>query len=964
MRIALTILLTILLSFPAILSAQNYDAKVDSVLKNMTLREKIGQLMMIEVYSDRDSKYNIAFADTIRMFKPGSIVFFQGSPNAETKLLNDLQKASEIPMLVAMDAEWGVAMRLDSVITMPRFMALAATNDSALIYNYGRIVGEQCRRLGIHINFAPVVDVNSNPLNPVINYRSLGENQYKVAEFARIFCKGMLSAGTLPVAKHYPGHGNTSQDSHRTLPQINDSRAVFDSIHLLPFREMVKDDIWGIMVAHVYAPALDDTYLLPSSLSRKIIHDILREEMGYEGLIITDALMMKGVTRGNKSGSIEVQAYMAGNDLLLMPEDLDIAIDSMIAAVNDGRISEADIDESVRKVLLSKFELGLFDKVDVPLENLTEDLNKPEYFDYAQQMFDKAVTLVYDHDSLVPFSGSRADVPVVSFYINEESAFHQEAKKFARINTFFIPDPAKTVEVNTVLQKVAKYDTLILCVHQMNYWTRDNYRFTSDLRSVVNRFATKHKVILCLMGNPYAFGMYTYANAPRALIVGYERNEMTEISIARALFGSIPFQGKLPVTISQYFPAETGIQTQNNGVLREAKPEDLGIDLRPLAEIDSIVEQAIKDTAFPGCQIMAIKDGNIFYNKSFGYHTYDSLIPVDNSNLYDLASLTKMLATTLAVMKLYENGAIDLQASLKNYLSVSDGTPVGELHLDRILTHSSGLPPWIPFHFLVMNKPDLDPYWVATTKSSTHSVQICDGLYVRPEISDTIMQRILHSKLKPDQGYKYSDLGFILLKFMVEELSAKDFETYMNESFYYPLGLNSMMYNPLRKFDLSAIPPTEQDTLFRDQLVHGCVHDQNASLFGGVAGHAGLFSNAYDIGVIMQMLMQGGKYGGKQYLKTSTILKFTSTYFDKNRRGLGFDKSVMRKYGNACIEASPRSYGHSGFTGTYVWSDPDNGLIYIFLSNRVYPDAENSKLVKENIRTRIHSLFYEAVSNN
>ncbi len=963
MRLVRTILLIAVLTLPNLLGAQNYEAKVDSIIESMTLREKIGQLFMIAAYSNRDEEYEVNFADTIREYKPGSIVFFQGSPYNETRLLNDFQKASDIPMLVAMDAEWGVAMRIDSVVTMPRFMALAATNDSALIYHYGRIVGEQCRRLGVHVNFAPVVDVNSNPLNPVINYRSLGENQHHVAEYARIFCKGMLSAGVLPVAKHFPGHGNTSKDSHFTLPEIPDNRAVFDSVHLMPFREMVNDDIWGIMVAHVYAPALDNTYLLPSSLSRKIIHDLLKEEMGYDGLVITDALKMKGVTRGNKVGSIEVQAYMAGNDLLLMPKDLPIAMDSMEAAVLDGRISEADIDESVRKVLLSKYELRLFDEVQVPLANLTNDLNKPEYYDYAQAMFDKAVTLVYDHDSLVPFAGSRADVPVVSFYIENESSFHREAKKYARIHTFFIPDPDKTVLVNEVLNKVSGYDTLILCVHQMNYWTRDNYKFTADLRSVINRFATKHKVILCLMGNPYAFRSYTYANAPRALIVGYERNQMAEISIAKALFGAIPFQGKLPVTVSQYFPAATGLQTHAD-VLREARPEDLGIKLDPLAEIDSIVQQAIRDTAMPGCQIMAIKDGVIFYNKSFGYHTYDSLVKVENSHLYDLASLTKMLATTLAVMKLYENGTIELQAPLSSYLSVSQGTDVGELHLDRILTHSSGLPPWRPFHLHVMNKPDLNPYWVATEKSETHSVQICKGLFIRPEFSDTIVQRILRSTLKPDQGYKYSDLGFILLKFMVEDLTGKDFETYLNETFYYPLGLNSLMYNPTRKFDLSVIPPTEEDTFFRDQRVQGFVHDQNASLFGGVAGHAGLFSNAYDIAVIMQMLMQGGKYAGKQYLKTSTILKFTSTYFDKNRRGLGFDKSVMRKYGNACIEASARSYGHSGFTGTYVWSDPDNGLIYIFLSNRTYPDAENKKIVKENIRTRIHSLFYEAVSQD
>lgn len=968
MKLFSSIILALFLILPFSGSSQqsydkNLDEKVDSLLNSMTLREKIGQLLMIEVYSDRDEEYNRAMLDTISWYKPGSIVFFKGSPFAESKLLNSLQEVSDIPMLVAMDAEWGVAMRLDSVVSMPRFMALAATRDSAMIYNYGKILGQQCRRLGIHINFAPVVDVNSNPLNPVINYRSLGENQHLVAKFSSWFCAGMMSEGVMPVAKHFPGHGNTSQDSHKTLPNINENLALIDSVHLLPFREMVSENVWGIMVAHVYAPALDNTYLLPSSLSHKIIYDLLRVKMQYKGLIITDALMMKGVTRGNKSGSIEVQALQAGNDLLLMPQDIILTLDSVEKAVLDGRISLEQIDESVRKVLKTKFELNLFEKKAVDLNNLYEDLNKPCYFSSSQKIFDEAVTLIYDHESLLPYSANRENVGVVSFYIEKESSFHKEASKYAKIKTFFIPDPKKTNVVNSVMQNVSDYDTLILCVHQMNYWIRDNYRFTSTLRSVINRFAKKHKVILCLMGNPYAFRSYTFTDAPRALIVAYERNQMAEISVAKAIFGSIPFQGRLPVTISKYFPAGTGLQIQN-GVLHESDPVELGFDLKALLEIDEIVEQAIRDTVMPGCQIMAIKDGIIFYNKSFGYHTYDSIIRVENSHLYDLASLTKMLATTLAVMKLYENGIIDLQAPLENYLSVSKGTPVGKLHLDRILTHSSGLAPWKPFYLHVMNKPDLNPYWVSSEKSATYPVEICNGIYIRSEFSDTIVQRILRSKLKADQGYKYSDLGFILLKFMVEDVSKQDFQTYMNETFYYPLGLNTLMYNPLSKFDLSVIPPTEQDTLFRDILVHGYVHDQNAALFGGVAGQAGLFSNTYDIAVIMQMLMQGGKYEGKQYLKTSSILKFTSTYFDKNRRGLGFDKSVMRKYGNACIEASPRSYGHSGFTGTYVWSDPDNGLIYVFLSNRVYPNAENKKIVKQNIRTRIHSLFYKAVSKN
>ena len=946
-------------------SQQNFDKKldekVDSLLNSMTLREKIGQLVMIEVYSDRDEKYNRAMLDTISWYKPGSIVFFKGSPFAETKLLNDLQNVSDIPMLVAIDAEWGVAMRLDSVVSMPRFMALAATRDSVMIYNYGKILGQQCKRLGIHINFAPVVDVNSNPLNPVINYRSLGENQHLVAKFSRWFCAGIMSEGVMPVAKHFPGHGNTSQDSHKTLPNINENLAVIDSVHLLPFREMVSDNVWGIMVAHVYAPALDNTYLLPSSLSRKIIYDLLRVKMQYKGLIITDALMMRGVTRGNRSGSIEVQALQAGNDLLLMPQDIILTLDSVEKAVLDGRISMEQIDESVRKVLKTKFELGLFEEKPVDLKYLSEDLNKESYFLSKQNIFDKAVTLVFDRDSLLPLPARQGEYSIVSFYINKESAFHQEAKKFTKIRSFFIPDPKKKEDVTAVLNKISAQDTIILCVHQMSYWTRNNYKFTSNLRSAIYRFVVSHKVILCLMGNPYAYRSWTYSIEPSALVVAYERDLAAEIAVAKAVFGSNPFKGVLPVSINKSYPAGTGLQTKNNAVLKEVSPTELGYDLTCLNEIDLIVEKAIQDTIFPGCQILAVKEGNVFYNKSFGYHTYDSIIKVENSHLYDLASVTKMLATTLAVMKLYDDSLLDIQAPLAQYLSLANETEIGKVNVDRILTHSSGLPPWKPYHKYAMIDGELNPKWFSVVKNNEFPLQVSDQIFIKKEYSDSVVQWILRTKLKPDQGYKYSDLGFILLKSMVEEISETEFEEFLTQNFYNSLGLNRLMFNPLRKFNIDIIPPTEQDTSFRNQLVHGYVHDQNAALFGGVSGQAGLFSNSWDIAVIMQMLLQEGSYAGVHYLKAQTIKKFTTQCFDKNRRGLGFDKSSRRKNGNTCMEVSPSSYGHSGFTGIYVWSDPENDLIYIFLSNRVYPDAENWKIIKQNIRTRIHSLLYKAV---
>ena len=947
--------------------AQNTPAEMwaDSLMKTMTVREKIGQLVMMAVYSNRDIQYEKNVSDTILRFQPGSIVFFQGTPQKEIQLMNRWQSDAKIPMLVAMDAEWGPAMRLDSMIAFPRLMTLAAACDTSLIFAYGKAIGQQCKRLGIHINFAPVVDVNNNPLNPVINYRSFGENQHKVALYADCFCRGMESEGILSVAKHFPGHGNTSQDSHRTLPDVTDNADIIDSVHLFPFAEMAARNVWGIMVAHVFIPALDNTPNLPSSLSKKIITDILKEKMDYDGLIITDALMMKGVTKYHKPGAIEVKALMARNDILLMPANLPLALDSVENAIGSGRISMGQIDKTVRKILITKYTIGLSKWAPVDETGVTRDLNQKKYFSLSQTIFDKSVTLIQCSDGLLPLESAHKKIAVVSLRSSENGAFHTELEKYAQFDSYFIGDPeGNSSEINNIIEKTTSCDVVVVAVHDMSFWTRNNYGFTEKAMDIVNQINQKTKTILCLFGNPYSFRTWPYSSTPEAIVVTYERGDMAEISAARAIFGAIPFGGHLPVSISETYRAGTGIQVSATNRLIETDPMELNINQIKLDSIGIIVEKAILDSVFPGCQILAAVNGKIFYNESFGYHTYDKTIPVEATDLYDLASVTKMLATTLAVMKLYDEGKIDLQQELQAYLPKTAGTNVGKIHLDRLLTHSSGLPAWIPFHLATLKNGKRDTALFRTQPDSLFSVRVCDNLFVRNDFPDSMTGKIMNSKLKPDQGYKYSDLGFILLCEMVVQITGEPFDRYLNENFYQPLGLNRFMFNPTDKFPLSEIPPTEDDKTFRERVIHGYVHDQAAALFGGVSGHAGLFGNTYDAAVIMQMLLQKGNYAGVQYYKASTIQRFTSTYFDKNRRGLGFDKPSGFKNGNVCSEASPKSFGHSGFTGTYVWADPQNGLVFVFLSNRVYPDAENWKITKTNIRTKIHSLIYQALQTN
>jgi len=944
--------------------AQNKTAEqwADSLIRTMTLREKIGQLMMIAVYSNQDDKYAASVDDTIATYQPGAIVFFQGSPQKEVKLMNRWQKKAKIPMLVAMDAEWGPAMRLDSVMPLPRLMALAATNDTVLIYRYGQAVGQQCKRLGLHINFAPVVDVNNNPLNPVINYRSFGENQHKVALYAAVFCRGMQSQGVMAVAKHFPGHGNTSQDSHKTLPDVTDNIDVIDSVHLVPFAKMIDAGIWGIMVAHVFVPALDTTSNIPTTLNPSVVTGLLKNEMGYNGIVITDALGMQGVLKHNKPGQIEVKALLAGHDVLLMPQQIKTAIDSIVTAVDSGRIDSVRIDESVRKILITKYNENLTHYNVVDEKNITNEINLPEWYELKREIFNSNATLVFSRGIDIPLRNISKRIAVVSFRADKENVFHEELMRHVCADAYFLLENATDSAIKAVTDTIKNYDLAIIAVQNMAYWNKNNYGFNGPVMPAVEKICRQTKTILCLFGNPYAYHSWTSDVEPAALIVTYERDTLAEIACARSLVGIQNFRGHLPVSISQKYPEGTGIITETtDDRLVEMSPSELGLDMSLLDSVDVIIQKAIADTVFPGCQVIAAVNGKVFYNKAFGYHDYSKKLPVKRTDLFDLASVTKALSTTLAVMKLYEENRFRLDDELQQHLPAAKNTPAGSLPIDRLLTHSSGLPAWLPLYAATVKNGKPDTNYYRTKPDSLFGIHVSDSLYMRCDYIDTMLNIILNSKISPAHQYKYSDLGFMLLKEMVEYLSADSLNNYVDENFYQPLGLSWMTYNPLKRFPKNRIPPTEEDTTFRDVKVHGYVHDQAAAMLGGVSGHAGLFGNAWDAAVILQMLIDKGQYAGTKYFEASTVDKFTSTYFDKNRRGLGFDKPSGTHNGNVCDEASPESYGHSGFTGTFVWADPRNGLVYVFLSNRTFPDAENKKIVEQNIRTRIHSLFYQTV---
>lgn len=742
----------LLLLFSTEASAQRFSSRglifrdpetnwVDSVMQTLSLEQRIAQLMVVRVPLDMNDKQVQAFSEVMNGYGIGGVCFFAGTADRQVYMTRRFQKDAKVPLLVSIDGEWGLGMRLKDMYSFPRaarFGQLTPDADS-IVYRLGAEIGRQCRTMGIHINFAPVVDINSNPKNPVIGTRSFGTDAERVAQLGSLYALGQQSQGVMAVAKHFPGHGDTDKDSHLELPVINHTRAYMDTVDLYPFRRLINVGVGGVMVAHLQVNAYDS--LRPSSLSPILVTDLLKHQLGFNGLVITDGIDMKGITNTYRGGEAELMALLAGADIILLPPDVSQAIEAIkTAAVTDDSVRSL-IDYHCRRVLTAKFHYV------VP--HLRDDIEVP---------------------------GN---------------------------------------------------DRLAVC---------------NDIVSDLN----------------------------------------------------------------------------------------LNIDRR----IDSIVNVALDSAAFPGCQIAVMHNGRLVVNRCYGNTSYDSsATAVTPNTLYDIASLTKVCATTLAVMKLYEDGKVGLNDKLSRYLPYLKGTDKESITLKQALSHCAGLKAY-------------------------------DALWQKSDNRDSILALIAASKLNATNDYCYSDFGFILLADMVERLSGQPLDVYVKRHFYDPMGLTAMVFNPLAAgVSPTLIAPTEQDSL--RGLICGQVHDPNANALGGVSGHAGLFSNAREVALLMQMLLNGGELNGHRYLKEKTVATFTSRHFAKqnNRRALGFDKQLFTPSASAqtCPEATQASYGHTGFTGTMLWVDPDYSLVYVFLSNRVHPSATPNRLAQMNTRTQIQSLLYNDI---
>ena len=933
---------------------------VDSTFNSLSLKEKIGQLYMVQVFSNQDQATKKTILNQITTHHIGGVIYSNGGPVRQAQLNNELQAASKIPLLVGMDAEWGLSMRLDSTYAFPWNMTLGAIKNLDLIRQTGKHIGEHCKRIGVHFNFAPVVDINTNPENPIIGNRSFGEDKEEVTKRAIAFMEGMQSAGVLATAKHFPGHGDTASDSHKTLPTINFSAKRIDSLELYPYKKLFSKGLSSVMVAHLSVPNLDSRPDYPSSLSYPIVTELLKEKLGFKGLIFTDALSMKGVSNFSDPGEIDLQAFLAGNDVMLMSNEASQGIEALYAAVESGVISEKRLEHSVKKILSAKYKVGLHQFEPIKTTNLVADLNRQKDDVLYQQLMENAITLVQNHNDLLPLKNLELrKIAYVSMGNADTTPFLTTLNKYTKV------DPVRADNLDELISELKQYNTVIVGLHTSNANPWKSYQFTDKELVWLYEIARTNTVILNVFSKPYALNdLKSIANF-ESILMAYQNSPMAQQTAAQIIFGALPAKGKLPVSCGSNFNMGDGLAINSLHRLTYGLPESVGIDSKRLHKIDSVASYAISEHMTPGIQLLVARKGKVIYENYFGYHTYKKINKVKFNDLYDVASLTKILATLPLLMELVDSGVIKLKSTLGELLPSYKNSNKKGITIQEMLSHFAQLKPWIPFYIstldTVTQKPN--PKFYRNKPSKKFSIKVNERLYMRTDFKDSIQDRIIDSELLEEKKYRYSDLPYYILKSILETHYNLPLDALVQQHFYKSLGANYTTYKPLEKFNKNQLVPTENDDYYRYNIVHGYVHDMGAAMQGGVGGHAGLFSNANDVAKLMQMYLQNGTYGDRRYFSSNTFEAFNTCHYcdQDNRRGVGFDKPQLEEEGPTCGCVSMTSFGHSGFTGAYAWADPEEEIVYVFLANRTFPDSKSNRLLKENIRTDIQRLIYESI---
>jgi len=975
------VLLALAMIFPSYVSGQSKggnipwqkytdDRRVDSILNTLTVREMIAQLIWVPAWASEKGDNIRQVEELVAKHGIGGVIFFEGTRDRQVEFTGRIKKLSKIPLIIAQDAEWGTGMRIREIEDFPYQMTLGALQDDSLIYRMGAAVAWQCRDLGVNVNLAPVADVNNNPLNPVINYRSFGEDPAKVSAKAVMYMKGLQDNGVMACAKHFPGHGDTDVDSHTGLPVIRGDRRRFDSVELVPFRRLIDEGIGSVMTAHINVPGLDNTPRLPATFSRKVITGLLREEAGFGGLILTDAMNMAGATLTYPSGIADAEALKAGNDIIEYSTDPLRAIDEIARRVERGELAVEEITSRCRKLLAAKLWLESRDNTAGGEATPHSFIPASAHPALIRDLYAGAMTLIENNENLLPLGRlDRIRIATVSVNRLAMTEFQRMTDRYTNADHYFI-DPGNEQGAQFVLSKLKDYDVVIAGFCALEQKPAGAYGVTPQLNSVFRQIAELHRSAVIWFGNPYGIDRLDKTVKPTALLVAYQDNNYTHQTAVQVLFGALGASGRLPVTINAGYPEGYGIKTPGGIRLQFGFPENAGLSSeRLISKVDSIVQQGLDTLAYPGCHVLIARKGIVVLNKCYGFHLYDSTEAVSEHDLWDLASVTKVSAGTPSLMLLNDRGFFDPDVTLGHYLPWFRFSDKGDMVLRDMLAHQSGLRSWIPFWRYTMEDDSTFRRGVfSDVGNRKFALPVTDSLYMNRHYLKEMFREIRDSPKGP-QKYVYSDLTFILAAEIIESLTDTTIDRFAPANLYRPIGAFNITYNPLEKYPKERIVPTEYDSLFRRQLLRGTVHDEGTAMLGGVSGHAGLFATGNDLLKLVEMYRRGGEYGGVRVLSREVLSEYTRVQFpeNENRRALGFDKPLL---GNdtippeeayPCPSASPSSFGHSGFTGTFIWVDPEAEISYVFLSNRVYPTRNNSMLSDLSIRGRILQATYDAI---
>ncbi|MCH5247575.1 MAG: serine hydrolase [Muribaculaceae bacterium] len=920
---------------------------VDSVYQTLSERDRVAQL----IFPKFNPKTGEEGLERLKMLvgenHVGGLLFSEGSLENYVEMTNYAQSISNVPLLMVFDGEWGLSMRIPETQRYPKNMALGAMNDTSLMRAYGEEMARECRLTGIHVNFAPVMDVNSNPQNPIIGDRSYGSDPQKVSELGIAYSRGLEAGGTQAVAKHFPGHGDTYTDSHKTLPTVNLSKEEIDNVHLYPFQKYIDAELSGVMIAHISVPVYDPSGM-PASLSPVMTTDLLKNSMGFEGLVYSDALGMHGADVPEDQNNA-LLALQAGCDVLEASRNPIRDLDVIYEAVMKGEISMNLVEKACKRILTYKYLLGLPEEGPIVMEGLVEKLNSPEAIALNRELSNAVVTVLSNNDELLPIGNlDKNKIAVVSLGAPVKNQFSDMAALYTSVSQWDKVD-------ETTAPEILKNDIVIAAVFKAD---------SAEVAQAQQISGAKH-LVLVFLTNPYKLEAFKPAIAEaEAVVLTYDDSPMLREAAAQALFGGIDVNGVMPVTVDGIANRGDGMKLKKSR-LGFSSPLNEGLNPSLTYKLDSIVEHALEMGAFPGCQLLIAKSGNVIHNKSYGLLTAGG-DAVTDSVVYDLASVSKALGTLPGVMKVFDEGLIELKAPASKYIPQLRGTPKEKFTIEDLLYHETGMPAAL-YMFSVMLDPEnpgeLRKDIVSFEQNEEFPIAAADGIYVGQAAVDTIMRRIYDIPLKKDKNYLYSCLNFILLKNIEENVTGIPHNVFVHDSIFAPLGAYTTTYRPLELHERRLIAPTEMDSVLRHQLVHGYVHDETANFQGGVSGNAGLFSNAMDLAKICQMWLNGGVYGDKRILSEETVKLFTQSKTPNSRRGLGFDKpdTVNPNDSPTCDEADPSVFGHTGFTGTIFWVDPVNELIYVFLCNRVNPSRITPNFARSNARPALFREVYRSL---